>query len=105
MYLGTIFFPHDLHYYRSVDILRPNGASIIAFLIVLSAVVWTILKVPQPHRRLLVLGAGWFGITLLPVLNIVPLINEYSLILTAEHFLYLPLLGFFCSFWGLEIFF
>ncbi|MBI5024035.1 MAG: tetratricopeptide repeat protein [Candidatus Omnitrophica bacterium] len=93
MYLGTIFLPYDLHYYRSVDILRPNGASIIAFLIVLGAVVWTILKVPQPYRRLLLWGAGWFGITLLPVLNIVPLINEYSLILTAEHFLYLPLLG------------
>lgn len=93
MYLGTIFFPHDLHYYRSVDILRPNGVSIIAFLVVLSVVVGTILKVPQPHRRLLLLGAAWFWITLLPVLNIVPLINEYSLILTAEHFLYLPLIG------------
>lgn len=93
MYLGTIFFPHDLHYYRSVDILRPNGVSIIAFLVVLSVVVGIILKVPQPHRRLLLLGAAWFWITLLPVLNIVPLINEYSLILTAEHFLYLPLIG------------
>ena len=93
MYLGTIFFPHDLHYYRSVDILRPNGVSIILFLVVLSAVVGIILKVPRSHRRVLLVGAGWFGITLLPVLNIVPLINEYSLILTAEHFLYLPLLG------------
>ena len=93
MYLGIIFFPHDLHYYRNVDILRPNGVSIGLFMAVLAAVVWTIRKVPQPHRRLLVLGTGWFGITLLPVLNIVPLINEYSLILTAEHFLYLPLIG------------
>lgn len=93
MYLGAIFFPHDLHYYRSVDILRPNGVSIGIFLVVFAAAVRTVLKAPQPHRRLLFLGAGWFGITLLPVLNIVPLINEYSLILTAEHFLYLPLAG------------
>lgn len=93
MYLGTIFFPHDLHYYRSVDILRPNGVSTGLLGVVFAAVVWTIRKVPPPHRRLLVLGAGWFGITLLPVLNIVPLINEYSLILTAEHFLYFPLVG------------
>ena len=93
MYLGTIFSPHDLHYYRSVDILRPNGVSTGLFGVVVAAVVGIILKAPRSHRRLLLLGAGWFGITLLPVLNIVPLINEYSLILTAEHFLYLPLIG------------
>ncbi len=93
MYLGTIFLPHDLHYYRSVDILRPNGVSTGLLGVVLAAVAGIILKVSQSHRRLLLLGAGWFGITLLPVLNIVPLVNEYSLILTAEHFLYLPLIG------------
>ncbi len=93
MYLGTIFFPHDLHYYRSVDILRPNGVSTGLLGIVFAAVVGIILKAPRSQRRLLLLGAGWFGITLLPVLNIVPLINEYSLILAAEHFLYLPLIG------------
>ena len=101
MYLGTIFFPHDLHYYRSVDILRPNGVSIGLFGVVFAVVAGIILKAPQPYRRLLLLGAGWFGITLLPVLNIVPLINEYSLILTAEHFLYLPLLGVFLFVLGL----
>ena len=93
MYLGTIFFPRDLHYYRSVDILRPNGASMGLFLVVLVVIIWMICRIPQSYRRLLLLGAGWFGIILLPVLNIVPLINEYSLILTAEHFLYLPLIG------------
>lgn len=93
MYLGTVFSPHDLHYYRSVDILRPNGVSTGLLGVVLAAVIWTIRKAPRPHRQLLLLGAGWSGITLLPVLNIVPLVNEYSLILTAEHFLYLPLLG------------
>jgi len=29
----------------------------------------------------------------LPTLNIVPMINEYSLILTSEHFLYFPIIG------------
>jgi TctA family transporter len=33
-----------------------------------------------------------FGSTF-PVLNIAPLINEYSFILTPEHFLYLPIVG------------
>ena len=41
----------------------------------------------------LMLGLGWFLAALLPVLNIAPVINEYSLILTPEHFLYLPIVG------------
>ena len=105
MYLGTIFFPHDLHYYRSVDILRPNGVSTGLLGVVFAVVVGIILKAPRPHRQLLLLGAGWFGITLLPVLNIVPLVNEYSLILTAEHFLYLPLIGVLLFVLGLGDFF
>src|SRR5208283_2635269 len=44
-------------------------------------------------RPTLILGLGWFLAALLPVLNIVPLINEYSFILTPEHFLYLPIVG------------
>ena len=44
-------------------------------------------------RPTLILGFGWFLASLFPVLNIVPLINEYSFILTPEHFLYLPIVG------------
>jgi len=44
-------------------------------------------------RPALILGLGWFGAALLPVLNFVPLINEYSYIFTPEHFLYLPIVG------------
>ena len=46
-------------------------------------------------RPMLILGLGWFLAALLPVLNIAPLINEYSFILTPEHFLYLPIVGYF----------
>jgi Flp pilus assembly protein TadD len=48
---------------------------------------------PRRLRQWAILGLGWFLITLVPGLNIVPLINEYSLILAAEHFLYLPVAG------------
>ncbi|MBI5149957.1 MAG: glycosyltransferase family 39 protein [Candidatus Omnitrophica bacterium] len=93
MYSGIIFYPSSLHYYRSVDILAPAVVPAEIFLVVVLALVLVIRRTPDPHRRILVAGAGWFIISLLPVLNIVPVINEYSLILTAEHFLYLPLVG------------
>lgn len=93
MYLGTILSFHDLHYYRSIDILEPAGPGTVGLLAVVSAVILILRRAPRPYRRLLLAGAGWFGISLLPVLNVVPIINEYSLILTAEHFLYLPLVG------------
>ena len=93
MYGGTIFFPHDLHYYRSVDILEPVGGSAAGLLVVILTIVLILRRTPQPYRRLLLAGAGWFMICLAPVLNIIPIINEYSLILTAEHFLYMSLAG------------
>lgn len=93
MYLGIIFVPRHLHYYRSTDILTPDTMSFIAMPAVALAVFCGIRWTPPAHKRILFLGCGWFFISLLPVLNIVPLINEYSLILTAEHFLYVPLIG------------
>ena len=93
MYLGIILFPHDLHYYRSVDVLAPVGGSAAGLLAVILAMILITRRTPQPYRRLLLAGAGWFMICLAPVLNIIPIINEYSLILTAEHFLYMSLAG------------
>lgn len=93
MYLGIIFVPRHLHYYRSTDILTPDTTSFLVMPAVALAVFCGIRWTPPAHKRILLLGCGWFFISLLPVLNIVPLINEYSLILTAEHFLYVPLIG------------
>jgi len=92
MYLRLIFFPSGLHYYRSTDILQPNTAGWI--MAGLSVIGLCIIYQRRPAARpVLFLGAGWFLAALLPVLNIVPLINEYSFILTPEHFLYLPIVG------------
>jgi tetratricopeptide (TPR) repeat protein len=41
----------------------------------------------------MIFGLSWFIISMVPTLNIIPLVNEYSLILTAEHFLYFPIIG------------
>lgn len=92
MYLRLIFCPYDLHYYRSTDILQSNTVAWALALISLAAVVFCFKRYPQA-RSMMILGIGWFLAALFPVLNISPLINEYSFILTAEHFLYLPIAG------------
>jgi len=92
MDLRLIFCPYDLHYYRSTDILQANGIAWILALISILGIFYALHRWPQA-RPTLILGFGWFLAALLPVLNIVPLINEYSFILTPEHFLYLPIVG------------
>ncbi|MBI4309047.1 MAG: tetratricopeptide repeat protein [Candidatus Omnitrophica bacterium] len=84
-YIRVVLFPYDLHYYRSTDILSAS----LWWWPALIAAAFLIARAEKAVR----FGALWFILALLPVLNIVPLINEYSLILTAEHFLYLPMVG------------
>lgn len=94
MYGGLVVFPVNLHYYRSIDILAPNGLS--WFLLALIAVMirrgMTFLS--TDGRRLIGFGLGWFILALFPVLNIVPLVNEYSFLAAGEHNLYFPMIGF-----------
>jgi protein O-mannosyl-transferase len=92
MYVRLIFFPYDLHYYRSTDILRSNGLSWVLALASAGGIIYFTPRFPKA-RPLLILGLGWFLAALFPVLNITSLINEYSFILTSEHFLYLPIVG------------
>lgn len=93
IYLKIFFFPADLHYYRSVDILQPFIASWILLLIILGGTAYFISRAGSEERKILIFGGGWFILSLAPTLNIIPLVNEYSWILAAEHFLYLPLAG------------
>jgi len=92
MDLRLIFCPYDLHYYRSTDILQANGIAWILALISMGGIFYVLHRWPRA-RPTLILGFGWFLAALLPVLNVAPLINEYSFILTPEHFLYLPMVG------------
>lgn len=93
MYLSIILVPVNLHYYRSLDVLQPNTAAWIGLCVVLAGTLLIILRCRTQQKKALLFGAGWFVITLFPVLNIVPLVNEYSTILNFEHFLYLPMIG------------
>ncbi len=103
-YGKIILWPDDLHYYRNTDILAPNvWAFALLGLIILTGLWWfrwpPALTGRRPgelnadDKKTVIFGAGWFFVFLFPVLNVAPLINEYSFILTAEHFLYLPIIG------------
>jgi len=93
MYMRLIVWPTDLHYYRSTDILQSNLVAMIIFLLFIGCVIFAVRKVSDEERRVLLFGMSWFIVSLSPMLNIIPLINEYSFILTADHFLYMPLVG------------
>ncbi len=93
VYLGLIFFPHDLYYYRSQDILLPFVWPLTGIVVIVLAVFWLTWRMPKAQRNKMIFGLCWFFIALLPTLNIIPMINEYSKVLTAEHFLYFPLIG------------
>lgn len=95
IYFGIILFPHNLHYYRSQDILLPSMGPILLLLAIIIALGFLISRTGNPHKKWMIFGLGWFIISMLPTLNIFPLVNEYSLILTAEHFLYFPIIGIF----------
>jgi len=94
MYVRVLILPADLHYYRSLDILHFSFLPIVVLLALSAGVIWLSRKLDPQARKVFYFGIGWFVIALAPIMNIVPLINEYALILTSEHFLYVPLFGF-----------
>lgn len=84
--LRILFLPFDLHYYRSTDILAVTWYWWIGALIV-------VLGLIRLRLKFLWFGFGFFILALSPVLNIIPLVNEYSWIMSMEHFLYVPMVG------------
>jgi len=94
-YFQILFLPYDLHYYRSQDILQPFLLPTVIFIFIIGIIIWIVSVAQRTNKNTMLFGLGWFLISLLPALNIIPLVNEYSLILTAEHFLYIPMIGFF----------
>jgi tetratricopeptide (TPR) repeat protein len=96
MFLRLMIWPADLHYYRNIDILAPNGAAFAGLASLFALMGWTLTRIKGEAQRYALLGTVWFFFNLAPVL-IAPLVNEYSLVLAAEHFLYLPLAGFLVS--------
>jgi len=86
-YLGTFFFPVNVHLEKKVSYLHspldPVFLVSTAFLILL---IFTAFK--RRRDKELIFCLLWFLITILPVLNFVPLNSEF-----ADHWLYLPSVG------------
>ena len=93
VYARSLLLPYDLHYYRNLDVLAPKALPAVLFVLVLSALLVYLART-RSDKRLTAFALGFFLLSLLPMLNIVPLINEFSLVLTADHFLYIPIVGF-----------
>lgn len=93
-YVRLLLVPFDLHYYRCINVLEPYVKYAILLGLITAAIITVLRKVPHPYRRRLIFALGWFVVTLLPTLNIIPMVQEYSFIWVAEHFLYLPIFGF-----------
>ncbi len=94
LYLKILVFPTDLHYYRCLDILQPWFWPFVILGGLIAGGIYGLKALFPEERRLVAFGLGWFLLALFPVLNIAPLIVEYSYIMTSDHFLYLPILGF-----------
>ena len=97
MYGGLLLFPSGLHYYRSVDILAPYVSSWIILGMIILLVYLCLRPLTGLNKKISFFGLAWFLLALGPVLNIIPLVNEYSFIAAAEHNLYFPMIGFLIS--------
>ena len=92
-YLGLLIFPISLHMERHFLFISVAEPYFWLGLVSLFLTVW-LLKLTFRHFRRAFFYSGWFVITLVPLLNIVPL-NATC----AEHWLYLPAIGF----WALVV--
>ncbi|MEI6437481.1 MAG: tetratricopeptide repeat protein [Candidatus Omnitrophota bacterium] len=88
-----IVWPVDLHYLRQIDVLAPQISPALFLTSGALLITAALIRASDVVRRHALFGLGWFLLFLLPHLNIAPMINEYSFVQAAEHFLYLPLFG------------
>jgi hypothetical protein len=91
--LGLVFWPAGLHYYRSIDILAPHLWAWGVLAGSMAVFCWAFSRANFIGRRRILFGTGFAFLTFLPGMNVFPLINEYSQVMVAEHFFYLPLAG------------
>ena len=95
IYGSILIWPNDLHMERTVDIPKSLSdstvLSTIGLLVLIGLLVYWLFVI---HKQSLPLfAAGWFFISILPVSGLIPISQ-----ILAEHFLYLPSIGFFLLF-------
>ncbi len=93
-YIRLFFAPTNLHMERTLE-GAPGWAGILGFLLLAGCLAALVICLAKRQRRA-ALGMGWFLLTWLPISGLFPLNAPM-----AEHWMYLPLAGFFwaCAEW------
>lgn len=91
-YIMLLIFPNNLHFERTTAILPITDTSIILSIVVNLITIAAILFLIKRNRKILS-ACSFFILFLLPTVHIIPIFVQGRLF-TAEHFLYLPSLGF-----------
>ncbi len=91
IYAGILVWPNDLHMERTVEIpITLLDQTTLFSLIVITTIIIASLFILYQGPLIIPLAIGWFFISILPVSGLIPISQ-----ILAEHFLYLPSIGFF----------
>jgi tetratricopeptide (TPR) repeat protein len=88
-YINLLIFPHDLHMEYGMKLFHFSNPVAITGIVLLSVSIAIIFMVKETNK-IIAFSLAWFIVGLLPMSNLCP-INAYM----AEHWLYLPSIGFF----------
>lgn len=92
IYAGILIWPSDLHMERTVEISTSfydlTVISVVGLLILIGLLSYWLFAIHK--NRLPTFALGWFFISIVPVSGLIPISQ-----ILAEHFLYLPSIGFF----------
>ena len=89
-YIGLLFFPFNLTIFHYTEMVKsPLSYRFILPVLFMAAVSYGVWRLR--HSRIALFGALWFGVNLLPVLNLNALAEDF---LVQERYVYIPSLGF-----------
>lgn len=97
IYLRIIFLPINLHMERTTSIIDSFGDPLVPFLFLGIVAIGIIMKLVYKHSRISFFGLVWFFLTLIPIFFAMYFkthILSNNLVIMAEHWLYIPLIGF-----------
>lgn len=90
-YIRLLFFPLKLHMYRYITVSRSILDIRVIIAVIVLACLFAAMCMSRRRSRVIFFGMLWFFILLFPVLGVFAALNAQM----AEHWLYLPSMGFF----------
>lgn len=95
-YIHVLIVPVDLYYDRSMVLFKSFMDPMLWFILLIwTAILFVFIKKYKEISRTDLFFILWFALSLLPVSQIIPIKISSDHISTADHFLYLPSIGFF----------